>query len=75
MCNLSQNGYQNLINAIIFQAVKDYQSGDEKFKSDVLEFLSSKWCGTLLQLFQFEGADIRQRIAQIQVPDREDWYK
>ena len=47
-----QREYENLANAIIEQAVKDYRSaaGNRRIKSEVIRFIRSGWFGILTDI-------------------------
>lgn len=42
--------YEELANAIVLQAVKDWRSGDEREKTEVERFFRSAWFGSLTKL-------------------------
>ena len=42
--------YEELANAIVLQAVKDWRSGDEQDKAEVERFFRSAWFGSLTKL-------------------------
>ena len=42
--------YEELANAIVLQAVKDWRSGDERDKAEVERFFRSAWFGSLTKL-------------------------
>lgn len=58
--------YRNLANAIIFQAIRDYQKGSNGRKSEVMRFLKSNYCDILLP-DGVTGDDIRSRIKNIRL--------
>ena len=42
--------YEELANALVLQAVKDWRSGDERDKAEVEHFFRSAWFGCLTKL-------------------------
>jgi len=42
--------HEELANAIVLQAVKDWRSGDERDKAEVERFFRSGWFGSLTKL-------------------------
>lgn len=68
----SNDGWRHLANAIIFQAIKDFQTGNPGRKSEVAKFLKTVWCDTLLPE-GVSGKDIRKRIKEIKVPPEGDF--
>ena len=42
--------YEELANAIVLQAVKDWRIGDERDKAEVERFFRSGWFGSLTKL-------------------------
>ena len=42
--------YEELANAVVLQAVKDWRSGDERDKAEVERFFRSGWFGSLTKL-------------------------
>jgi hypothetical protein len=39
----NREAYENLANAIIIQAYKDFKYGDQKLKRESIRFFSSEW--------------------------------
>lgn len=72
MANITNDGVRRLANAIIFQAVHDYQNGTPAEKREVMRFLNSDWCDMLLPR-GLNGSGIKSRIKNINVPNREVW--
>lgn len=68
-----EDGYRKLANAIIFQAIYDYQHGKPGRKAEVSKFLNSPWCDMLLPGKSITGNTIKSRISTIKLPQRSEW--
>lgn len=67
---ITDNGARLLANAIIFQAVYDYRTGDRGRKSEVARFFTSEWCDMLMPK-DLTGRDVKRRINSISLPNKE----
>ena len=72
MSKMTDSGARKLANAIIFQAIHDYRTGNRGRKSEVGRFFNSEWCDMLLPK-DITGKDVKRRVAQVNLPDKGEW--
>lgn len=58
---ITDDGAIRLANAIIFQAIHDYRTGNKAEQLDALRFFNSEWCNVLLHK-GLTGKDILRKI-------------
>lgn len=68
---MTNSGARNLANAIIFQAVDDYRTGNRGRKSEVARFFNSEWCDMLMPR-DLTGRDVKRRASKVELP-KEGW--
>lgn len=72
MSKMTDSGTRDLANAIIFQAVYDYRTGNRGRKSEVARFFNSEWCDMLMPK-DLTGRDIKHRINKVELPNKGEW--
>lgn len=72
MNKMTDSGARDLANAIIFQAVDDYRTGNRGRKSEVARFFNSEWCDMLMPR-DLTGRDVKRRINKIELPNKGEW--
>lgn len=69
---MTNSGARNLANAIIFQAVYDYSTGNRGRKSEVARFFNSEWCDMLMPK-DLTGRDVNAELTKIKLPNKGEW--